>query len=143
MPISRKTPNSSIKAHLDKVLRKEEAKIIRKLQYAGELCLIEARTNGAYVDDTGNLRSSVGYVVLNNGEVVTKAGFQGTDKGSSKGNQFIDSLISSRRSGYVLIVVAGMNYASHVEAKGKNVLTSAEQLAINKVPKMLKRLGLK
>ena len=39
-----------------------------------------------------------------------------------------------------LVVVAGMNYATYVEAKGKNVLSSAEHLAQRELPKMLEKL---
>ena len=33
-----------------------------------------------------------------------------------------------------------MNYAAYVEAKGKNVLTSAEHLAERELPRMLEKL---
>ena len=36
---------------------------------------------------------------------------------------------SSHKEGYTLVVVAGMNYAVHVESKGRDVLTSAEKQA--------------
>jgi len=36
--------------------------------------------------------------------------------------------------------VAGMNYAIYLEAKGRDVLTSAEQLAQQELPRMLSEL---
>jgi len=42
--------------------------------------------------------------------------------------------------GLVLVVVAGMNYAIYLEAKGRDVLTSAEQLAQQELPRMLSEL---
>ena len=41
---------------------------------------------------------------------------------------------------YALVVVAGMNYAAYVEAKGYNVLSSAEHLAERELPRMLDKL---
>ncbi|MGV4578106.1 hypothetical protein ACQ1R5_10635 [Ornithobacterium rhinotracheale] len=42
--------------------------------------------------------------------------------------------------GYVLVVVAGMNYALYVESKGYNVLSTAEQLAEREVPRLLNEI---
>jgi hypothetical protein len=54
---------------------------------------------------------------------------------------FLDELSQKRHKGITLIVCAGMNYASHVEARGYNVLTSAEILSERLVPEMMKKLG--
>ena len=40
----------------------------------------------------------------------------------------------------LIVVVAGMNYAAYVEAKGYNVLASAEHLAERELPRMLEKL---
>ena len=37
---------------------------VTTLQYIGERCVAEARENGSYQDRTGNLRNSVGYVIV-------------------------------------------------------------------------------
>ena len=42
-----------------------------------------------------------------------------------------DTIKAKYPKGLVLIVVAGMNYAAYVEAKGYNVLSSAELMAEN------------
>ena len=44
--------------------------LIKQLSYIGEECVRVARQNGSYNDITGNLRSSIGYVVLYDGKPV-------------------------------------------------------------------------
>ena len=41
--------------------------IVRVLRYCGEMAVNEARNNGEYEDQTGNLRNSIGYVIAFNG----------------------------------------------------------------------------
>jgi len=41
-----------------------EMATISRLQYIGETFINDARTNGNYLDQTGNLRSSIGYVIF-------------------------------------------------------------------------------
>lgn len=119
---------------------------INALNYVGLQCVTEARKSGKYTDRTGNLRSSIGYAVLENGKPIRKSGFEKVnataDKAQGKGEALITRLASTYKDGLVLIVVAGMNYAAYVEARGYNVLNSAETLAKTLVPEMLKQLGL-
>ena len=132
----------------DKVKVSVEAKtkvIVNTFCYVGEQCIIEARDSGDYTDQTGNLRSSIGYAVVWDGKVVQRDCIdkvkQG-DKGVSEGDDYLSKCIKkSRRKGIVLIVTAGMNYAEYVEAKGYNVLTSAELKAGPLVKSLLTRLG--
>lgn len=93
--------------------------------------------NGGYHDVTGNLRSSIGFVVLVDGKEVRRAepkqyaGSQGDGaKGVTEGQAFLDSLKAKFPWGVVLIVCAGMEYAAFVEdVRHKDVLTSAEHVA--------------
>lgn len=130
------------------IKQQENAKqaVITVLNYVGLECIKEARQNGKYTDRTGNLRSSIGYVVLENGKPLKKGGFQKVlntaTEAKSKSDNLIESLSTTYKTGLVLIVVAGMDYAVYVEAKGYNVLNSAETLAKKLVPQMLKELGL-
>lgn len=132
----------------DKINASVEARlqvIVNTLCYVGEQCIIEARDGGTYTDQTGNLRSSIGYAVIWDGKVVQRDCIdkikQG-DKGVSDGNEYLSKCIKGRRrKGIVLIVTAGMNYAEYVEAKGFNVLTSAELKAGPLVKSLLTRLG--
>lgn len=131
------------KAQIDTYLRsKMEAihqAIINRLIYLGEACVREARGNHSYIDRTGNLTSSMGYVVVSNGRIVTTAGFGGR-KGGTTGREFAKNLAAKTAKGYALYVVAGMNYAAYVEAKGYNVLTTAEIFAEKQLPIMLEQL---
>lgn len=96
------------------------------LQAGGEKFIEIARKNGSYKDQTGNLRSSIGYVVTKDGEVVIE-NFKESDKGSDKatgrfkGRRLAIDISLSYPEGYVLVGVAGMEYAAAVEARGYEV----------------------
>ena len=148
MPIYRKTPDSAIDTSIDRVFERHNRALIQLLTDVGERCIVEARGgNGKqYIDQTGNLRSSVGYVVVKDGNIVSQSDFQqvkGGNEGASEGRVFAGKLKSETSTGIALIVVAGMNYATYVSAKGYNVLDSSELLAENLVSKMLKAVGFK
>ena len=139
-------------ADIERMLQQKIAlyqeKIVRILRIVGEKCINEARTNGSYQDQTGNLRSSIGYIVLKDGKPIEKGGFALTERGTKKGKDgqkegetFINKVISQYPKGFVLVVVAGMKYAAYVEARNYNVLSSAELLAEKEVPKLLKALS--
>jgi len=118
-----------------------KAAIINRLKRLGEMCLIECRTNHKYVDRTGNLTASMGYVIVDHGNIIHTAGFGGSGKeGPAEGRNLANSLSGQFRDGYALIVVAGMNYAIYVEAKGFNVLTTSELLAERQLPIMIEQL---
>lgn len=137
---------SEIDAYLGKKMAEIEQLTIRNLEYVGERCIVEARSNGAYMDQTGNLRSSIGYVIVNNGKIVSISSFEKANGGSSgavgqkDGEAYAKTIAKEFRRGIVLIVVAGMNYASAVSARGKNVIDSAELLAEQLVPTLMARL---
>lgn len=154
MGIKAKFTAKQVEMELARRSRSIEAAIIRRLQFLGEKCLIECRTNKSYQDQTGNLTSSMGYVVVANGMIVQSHGFNqgvqslsgnsGTAVGKSgmaTGQALAKEVAQEFRTGYALIVVAGMNYAAAVEAKGYNVLTSAELLAEKEMPRMMKALS--
>jgi S-methylmethionine-dependent homocysteine/selenocysteine methylase len=116
------------------------------LDYVGLEFVKEARTARRYIDRTGNLRSSIGYFVLEEGKVVKKGGFSPVSStataGPSEGREFIAKIASEYPEGIVLIGVAGMSYAAYVEAHGLNVTDSATVLAKRLVPQLLRNLGL-
>ena len=64
-------------------------------------------------------------------------------EGSRGGKEYAMQLVRDFPHGIVLIVVAGMNYASYVSAKGYDVLDGSELLADKLVPQMLQQLGFK
>jgi hypothetical protein len=143
MGIRCKTTSSEVGAYFDNRVAQLRQVLLNNLIYVGESAVREARENHRYKDQTGNLTSSIGYCVLDNGSVVKSSSFErvknGTD-GSAKGREFLNSLISEHSSGLVLIIVAGMQYAAYVEAKNLNVLDSAEQLAERLLPQLFKAL---
>lgn len=145
---------SDIRSGFDNFLIKIEEKQIARLQMLGEMCVSHARSVPAlqgFEDDTGALRSSIGYMVFKDGvairgkyEVVT-----GTNKnggplaGGAQGAKVGEALakeVGEKTSGLALVVTAGMNYALHVEARGRDVITSAELLATRELPRMLREL---
>ena len=130
-----------------KIKRKELiAHIVKQFSYIGEACIKIARESGDYNDITGNLRSSIGYVILVDGEVkvhgATKqySGEHGNGaQGVAEGQALLKRLQSKFPWGVVLIVCAGMEYAAYVEnVRGKNVLASAELEAERLLNKLLK-----
>lgn len=141
MGIKPRFTEEDFKRELNGKLGNIELSIQIRLQNLGEKCLIEMRTNKGYTDQTGNLTASMGYVVVMKGKVVTTAGFDGgPEKGKTKGKDFIDTFKDKNANGYALYVVAGMEYASYVEATGRNVLTSAELLADKEMPILISKL---
>jgi hypothetical protein len=111
-----------VKVKLERDLQILNKLILNKLHVLGEKCVNHARLIPAeigYHDRTGALRSSTGYSIFKDGILVDN---------NYKGNN---------EQG---IVVAGMEYALYVESTGRDVLTSAEQLAKMEMPKMIKQL---
>lgn len=150
---SEKELYSTIEKELDRAHRLT----IRAFSYLGEQLLIEARDRPqdiSWIDHTGNLRSSIGYVIVYNGQIVKYGGFTSrglsrTDgssnsigkDGKKEGRALAEELAQRYSKGYALIMVAGMNYASYVEAmENKNVLASSELLAREAVPRIFERL---
>lgn len=114
-------------------LQEMKADFIEELCVAGEQAVNAARMNGSYTDRTGNLRSSTGYVVVDDGRIVRMSGYEpvkptATD-GQPAGRSYAEELAAQFSTGMVLILVAGMNYATYVHDRGYDVLTSAELIA--------------
>ncbi len=141
---------------LDKLERQLEEKYIGRLAEAGEKACQIAITGGWYQNITGNLRSSIGYVIGYNGKVIKEGGFHKI-KGRGENYQHVvfttrsgkhvdfwakakygDGSEGSRKGlefarsfimgkqGYSFVLVAGMEYASYVNSKGYNVIDTAE-----------------
>lgn len=85
-----------------------------------------------YNDQTGQLRSSTGYIIYHKGKVV-KDRFElssyGTDKapGWKEGREYAFSKLRESQ-GWGILFVAGKDYASYVEAKNYSVLRDAEMV---------------
>lgn len=120
---------------------------IRALAKLGEQCVSLARDRTpelSWIDRTGNLRSSIGYIITHNGNIVQYSDFQQVKQGSEgvkTGRNFAEEIAKQFSSEYVLVVVAGMNYAEYVEAMdNKDVLATPELFAKKELPKMIKKL---
>lgn len=119
--------------------------IINQFMYIGEECVRIARESGSYNDITGNLRSSIGYVILQDGKPVvsgSSAKYSGTKGNGEDGPAAAEALLNQLQAkfpwGIVLIVCAGMNYAAYVEnVRHKDVLTSAELKAESLLKQLL------
>ena len=146
MPIKRLTPTTKIDRYITGRVEAIKKAIVYNLCAVGEQVLNAARLTNSYKDQTGNLRSSIGYVVAVDGEIVQMSSFDTVKEGregSRGGKEYAMQLVRDFPHGIVLIVVAGMNYASYVSAKGYDVLDSSELLADKLVPQMLQQLGFK
>ncbi|WP_418202507.1 hypothetical protein [Bacteroides sp.] len=146
MPIRQVTPNSEVNSYIERKLEIWRQLLIRNFSYIGEQVLNAARSTDSYKDQTGNLRSSLGYVVAVDGRVADISSFavvKNGQEGSKTGADYARKLARKYPKGIVLIVCAGMNYAAYVSAKGYDVEDSAELLADRLVPQMLRQLGLK
>ena len=110
----------------------------KAMAYLAEKCVNRIRDRSAddsWIDHTGNLRSSIGYLITINGQPVTKGGFKPTNapdgnggKGQQEGEDYANSIASRFASNPIaLVVVAGMEYAIYVEARdNKDVLAATE-----------------
>src|SRR5678815_808718 len=99
------TPMDAIDKKIAKEINRAENEILKKLSFIGENAVNDARGNGDYLDDTGNLRSSVGYTILKNGETVRTSSFDRVKKEATKAKKestkLLDELRSKFNTGFV------------------------------------------
>lgn len=161
MSIKRRTTNAEIARYMAARIEALNKVLVRNMCTIGEQVVNHARSlpspNAAafggkavpphqpnYIDWSSNLRSSIGYAVTVDGNIVQMSSFEvvgNGDEGSKEGRDYVRKLAKNFPLGIVLIVVAGKEYASYVSAKGYDVIDSAELLARDLAPKMLKTLG--
>lgn len=125
----------SINERVTGFVQEKEQKTLDVLFYTGEKFVNRARDVVSYTDRTGNLRSSIGYTVFKDGKKV-KANYQISEKGSNGGKiskkkamslaqQFANEVGSKFPKGYVVVGVAGMNYAFFVEKRNYDVISGS------------------
>jgi len=123
-----------------------ENDLIEIMAYVGEQFVADARQNlnikgafpkGDYTDQTANLRSSIGYFVLKDG-VIIRQNVKGTAEGMAAAIEALQRA-EPRIGAIQLIGVAGMDYASCVESKGYNVITSQADMACINLEKQWKK----
>lgn len=96
------------------------------------------RGKGEYLDDTTNLRNSIGYYVLRDG-VIVRGRVEGPAEATSAAMTLLQSIPPVK--GYQLVGLAGMDYASYLESKGFNVITSQAMVAMTNVEERLQRFA--
>ncbi|PSR54156.1 hypothetical protein AHMF7605_11805 [Adhaeribacter arboris] len=139
---------ASINRMLEKRLEGLHNAVFSRLQLIGLEFVRNAREFGEYNDITGNLRSSIGFLILKDGQIVEN-NFQAADKGTdratgmARGQALAEELAARHSAGYVLIVVAGMEYAASVESKGKDVLTGSSLTAETQLQEAIQAIGAK
>ena len=140
------TPQSAI----DELFRKAAKIIFDRIQYnlnyLGLSCVKRIRDRSgsdSWYDQTGNLRSSVGYAIYSYGKKQIESSFSsvlGGSDGSSKGRRMVEELASQYSSTYALVVVAAMEYAEYVEAiESKDVLASTEIYAKGEIGRYMQK----
>lgn len=146
-----------IRDYIQREVDKRIYQVIASLQRVGEQVVNEIRTEhiSEWIDRTGNLRSSIGYIISVDGEPFNMSGFaqiDGPDRGTERDpgynkedpKEYARSLCKLYPKGIALIVVAGMEYASYVEAmENKTVLAQGEIEARKLVNEMIDHLNKK
>jgi hypothetical protein len=137
------TPMFSISDIAKRIDEFAEARInesIQVLQYVGENFVNRARRSGTYTDRTGNLRASIGYVIIYNGKI-QNLNVTGKGDGSEQANKFAKEITSKFNEGLVLVVFAGMEYAAAVESLGYDVISGSQPMAAELLRELKQELG--
>ena len=135
---------------IDELFRKAAQIIFDRVQYnlnyLGLLCVRRIRDrkgSDSWYDQSGNLRSSIGYAIFSHGRKEIESAFDtvlGGSEGSQKGREMVEELARKYSDTYALVVVAAMEYAEYVEAiESKDVLASTEIFAKSEVQKYLQK----
>lgn len=148
MPVKNNIDAARIRQRIEAAIQNRTRAIVAQLFYIGEECLANARANHLYLNQTGNLCSSIGYCVIVDGEIVHEgewrqvAGKQGNgQEGKQKGMEYLHRLAAEQPAqGITFMMVAGMPYAQYVEAMSLDVLDTSQQMAETKIKGMLNRL---
>lgn len=103
---------------------------------------MKTKGQGGFNDQTGNLRSSIGYILMYDGEVVTedfRIAERGNDRttGVTKGKDEAERISKESPEGWAIILVAGMEYASWVENMGYDVISGTTLGADKKLQRAL------
>ncbi len=104
------------------LVKEYDRKAVEWLASLGERVVKYARDHGNYTDRTGNLRNSLGYVVVQSGQIQRENfGGEGEPQQKSRAHA-LDVARNLPPNKIYLVWVAGMEYARYVEANGYDVL---------------------
>lgn len=121
-----------------------DTRILRELTViAEEACNMArdtypSRDSGGYDDHTRNLRGSIGFKIFFESKEVTSGGFDG--RGSAEGESAAQTALGkldTKSSLWEIVVVAGMEYARYVEAKGYNVISFVQGFLDEQIKKLI------
>lgn len=140
MGIKPKFGSGVVKSQVEKFGERLDSAVVFLLKYMGEMLAKYAKENHTYTDQTGNLTNSIGYAIVRNGKLIHYGGEILPGDGAAEGLKVAMAMAASLTSAYTLIIVAGMNYAAYVEAKGYNVILPAELKAKKEFPAQMQRL---
>ena len=124
MPLIPGFSQGDLDGRIDRFTVSIEQRIIWTLAMVGENFVNDARSIRTYKDQTGNLRSSIGYIIARDGNIIQE-NIEGKAEGRSQAKKIADEVLKENRKGFVLIVIAGMEYAAAVESKGYDVITGS------------------
>ena len=131
-----------VKTYLQVETQKMVKAFIGRVDMIAKDVVTAIRTGDAsfWNDQTGNLRSSIGYLIVQDGKQLT-SDFQvyngRGEEGMQNGMTFAQTIAAQYPRGIAVIFVAGMEYAAYVEAiESRVVLAGGELLA----EKLFKRL---
>ena len=142
-----KFTRADIKKRCDAYIENLVKATVEALKFVGEDFITNSRNLRTYIDRTGNLRSSIGYLILVNGEIIQsvfEAGVIQTETGKQTGEAYarkIAEMFGGNR--IVFIGVAGMDYAVYVEAKGRDVITGSSVEAKKLLLRLIERINKK
>ena len=119
--------------------------VVKELSKAGKEFVKLARgkraSEGGFNDVTRNLRSSIAYAVVYRGKIMDSNYLSnGTSIGKTQAKQLINQMKSRYTDGYALLCVAGMDYATKVESKGKDVISGSSLIVEEMLRKAIDRL---
>ena len=140
MGITPKFGQGYIAAQVAAFRERVEKATLFQLQYLGEQLVAYAREQHNYTDRTGNLTNSIAYAVVKEGKIVSYGGENQPGEGADTALKVATEYAASVPNTFSLIVVAGMNYAAYVEAKGYNVILPAELKCRTDFPKVVAQL---
>lgn len=132
--------NGVVAAQVQAFQENLEKAILFLLKYLGEELAKYARDNHTYTDQTGNLTNSIGYAVVKQGKIVTYGGETQPGEGAAEGLKVAQQMAAKLTNSFSLIIVAGMNYAAYVEAKGYDVILPAQLKAMSDFTQTIQRL---
>lgn len=110
------------------------------LKFLGESLVKYAKEKHNYKDRTGNLTNSISYAIVRKKKLEYFSGENQPNEGAKASLKVAMQMANSLPDAFSLIIVAGMNYAAFVEAKGYNVILPAELKAKKDFPEAMNML---